>query len=91
MNEDKVLQRFMKEHFPFRELKDAGFFTQEMKGDYQAQSERIRKYFGYKTVYEYGAEEVSCHLSYAKNADRLWLTKDGVHSEPFTTIEPSIY
>jgi len=91
MNEDKVLQRFMKEHFPFRELKDAGLFTQKMKGDYQAQAERVRKYFGYTNVYEYGAEEVSCHLSFEKEEDRLSLTKDGVHSEPFTTVTTSIY
>lgn len=49
-----VLKRFMKELFPFRELCKVGFFTKEMKDDYQAQAERVCKRFGFKTVYEYG-------------------------------------
>lgn len=62
---DKVLERFMKEFFPFTELRKAGFFTKEMKNDYKAQAERVCKFFGYKTVYEYGAAEVEgVHLSY---------------------------
>jgi hypothetical protein len=51
---DEVLKRFMKEFFPFSEFRKAGFLTKEMKGDYKAQAERVRQWFGYKTVYEYG-------------------------------------
>jgi len=51
---DAVLKRFMKEFFHFPTLCKAGFFTKEMKGDYKAQAERVCKFFGYKTVYEYG-------------------------------------
>ena len=49
-----VLRRFMQEFFPFSELQKVGFFTKEMKGDYNAQAERVCKFFGLKNVYEWG-------------------------------------
>ena len=58
-----VLKRFMIEFFPFTELKKAGFFKKEMKGDYYAQAKRVCDFFGYKSVFEYGAKEIRCHLS----------------------------
>ena len=51
---DKVLERFMKEFFHFPSLCKAGFFKPEMKKDYKAQAERVCRFFGFKTVYEYG-------------------------------------
>ena len=78
---EKVLERFMKEFFPFSPLRKAGFFTKEMKGDYKAQAERVCKRFGYETVFEYGAKEVRCHLS-------LGSERNG---EPLVTVIPSIY
>lgn len=80
---DGVLERFMKEFFPFNELRKAGFFTKEMKGDYKAQAERVCYFFGYETVYEYGSKEVRCHISYADGKR----PKD----EPFVAVIPSIY
>ena len=59
----------MKEFFPFTEFKKMGFFTKEMKGDYEAQAEKVCKFFGYKTVFEYGAKEIRCHLTYASGID----------------------
>ncbi|MCF0074023.1 hypothetical protein LZD49_26310 [Dyadobacter sp. CY261] len=53
-----VLKRFMIEFFPFTPLRKAGLFTPEMKGDYAAQAERVCKFLGYETVYEYGSKEV---------------------------------
>jgi|JI9StandDraft_1071089.scaffolds.fasta_scaffold93912_3 hypothetical protein len=77
-----VLKRFMKEFFPFTEMKKIGFFTKEMKGDYDAQAKRICDFFGYKTVFEYRAKDIRCHLSYDRER----------HSdEPFVTVIPSIY
>jgi hypothetical protein len=80
---DEVLERFMKEFFPYAYWRKVGFFTKEMRGDYKAQAKRVCDFFGYKTVYEYGANEVRCHLSYA----------DGKRpeGEPFVTVIPSIY
>jgi len=80
---DKVLERFMKEFFHYPTLLKAGFFTKEMKGDYEAQAKRVCEFFGYETVYEYGAHEVRCHISYGydKRPD----------NEPFVTVIPSIY
>ena len=79
---DEVLENFMKEFFPFNECKKIGFFTKEMKGDYPAQAKRVCDWFGYKTVYEYGAEEIRCHLSYAGKRPP---------DEPFVTVIKSIY
>jgi len=79
---DAVLKRFMLEHFPFTPLRKAGFFTKEMRGDYKAQAKRVCERFGYKTVYEYGAEEVRCHVTYAGKRPE---------SEAFVTVIPSIY
>lgn len=79
----------MKEFFPFKELKDAGFFTKEMKGDYEAQAKRITTWFGYKTVYEYGSEEIRCHIS---NGSPLSINEKGeLEEEPFITVIPNIY
>jgi hypothetical protein len=76
-----ILQRFMIEHFPFTPLRKSGFFTPNMKGDYEAQAARVCQFFGYKTVFEYGDNEVSCHLSKV-NPDP---------EEPFITTVPNIY
>lgn len=80
---DGVLERFMKEFFPYGQFKKIGFFTKEMKGDYKAQAERVCKFFGYETVYEYGASEIRCHISWAD-----WEKRP---DEPFVTVIPSIY
>ncbi|MDF3076148.1 MAG: hypothetical protein K0S09_37 [Sphingobacteriaceae bacterium] len=82
-SDEAVLERFMKEFFDFKALCKAGFFKPEWKKDYKAQAERVCTFFGYKTVYEYGAEEVRAHISYA----------DGhkPKGEGFITVIPSIY
>lgn len=55
---DEILKRFMKEFFHFPTLCKAGFFKKEMKGDYKAQAERVRSFFGFKSVYEYGLNAI---------------------------------
>lgn len=62
---ENILKRFMQEHFPFTEFRKVGFFTKEMKGDYQAQADRVCNHFGHKTVFEYGSKDIHCHISYA--------------------------
>ena len=84
-----VLQRFMKEFFPFAPLRKVGFFTKEMRGDYEAQAKRVCQHFGYKTVYEYGAKEIRCHLS--ETGKKGYLQEPGERTEPFVTVIPSIY
>jgi len=78
---DGVLERFMKEFFPYPELKKAGFFTKEMKSDYPAQAKRVCDFFGFETVYEYGAIEVRGHISLGENRNQ----------EPFVTVLNNIY
>ena len=64
--EEAVLRRFMQEFFPFNELLKVGFFTKDMRGNYAVQAQRVCEFFGYRTVYEHGAEEVRCHITYDK-------------------------
>lgn len=75
---DGVLRRFMQEFFPYSEFRKAGIFTKEMKGDYEAQAKRICEFLGYDSIYEYGSQEIRCHIS------------DGCRT-PFITKIPSIY
>lgn len=97
-NQDNTLKRFMQEFFPYREFKKIGFFTKDMKGDYEAQAKRVCDFFGLKTVYEYRSKEIRCHLTYGSHktglgTDRpLNIDKQGkLKEEPFITIIPGIY
>ena len=64
-------------------MRKDGSFKKEIRNDYKAQSERICHFLGLKTIYEYGAEEISAHLSYVRGKR----PKD----EPFVTVISSIY
>lgn len=87
--QDKVLENFMKEFFSFTELKKAGFFSKQMKGDYAAQAKKVCDFFGYETVYEYASKEIRCHLSYPR---RLKVNEKGeINIDPFILITPSIF
>jgi hypothetical protein len=89
---DKTLENFMKEFFPYSEFKKIGMFTKEMQGDYKAQAKKICRYFGFKTVYEYGAIECNVHLSYAEGKRPLMVNEEGkLKHEPFITRIESIY
>jgi hypothetical protein len=88
-SERGVLKRFMKEFFPFAPLLKAGYFTKEMRNDYEAQAKRVCDHFGYKTVYEYGAKEVRCHITETGNVG--YLQEQSERKEPFVTVIPSIY
>lgn len=83
MPKNRILKDFMEENFDFEALLKVGFFTKEMKGDYEAQAERVRKHFGYKSVYEYGAETVRCHITYEEGKRPP--------DEPFVTETGGIY
>lgn len=92
MTKDKTLENFMKEFFPYKEFKAMGFFTKEMRGDYEAQAKRVCDFFGYKTVFEYGAKEIRVHLTYAKGERPLVVNDNGkLQEEPFITVIPNIY
>lgn len=78
-----VLERFLKEFFDFAALKKVGFYKKEIKhNDYEEQAKRICEFFGLKSVYEYGKDELVCHLSYAETPK---------NENNFLTIIPSIY
>jgi hypothetical protein len=91
MEDKKLLRQFMLDHFPFTELRKAGFFNASMKGDYEAQAARVCTFFGYKSVYEYGAKEISCHLTFAEGRP-MHVNEDGeLRAEPFITVKPDYY
>jgi hypothetical protein len=79
---DDLLKSFMKEFFPYGEFKKAGVFTKEMRSDYHAQAKMICDQLGLKSIYEYGSQEIRCHISYAKGYNP---TND------FVTVIPNIY
>ena len=90
MNDLKLLKKFIDEQFPIKELFKIGYFTKEMKGDYQAMSKRICSHFGYETVYEYGAKEIRCHISL--DDIKHHVDVNGVlQTEQFITVITSIY
>lgn len=94
-----VLERFMKEFFPYSAFKKIGFFTKEIRGNYYAQAKRVCVFFGYKTVFEYGAKEIRFHLSYGSGETGIGSDERPLHvdeqgklyDEPFITVIPSIY
>lgn len=87
MYEDKkLLKRFLKENFNFTVLRKAGVFTKEMRYDYVSQANKICYMYGYKTVYEYGAEDFTCHITYTEDVALMNVGNDGeLKSEPFIT------
>ncbi len=92
INNSALLERFMKEHFPYAEFKKAGLFTKEMRGDYEAQAQWVCSRLGLKSIYEYGKDEIVCHLSYEEGARPTWINEEGkLKTEPFITVIPSIY
>lgn len=82
-----VLKRFMKEFFHFGELKKMGFFKPEWKNDYYSQAKRVCEFYGFETVFEYGAREIRCHLTFSDKRMNSIRPDD----EPFITVFPSIY
>lgn len=91
MEEDKVLENFMKEFFDFNMLLKAGFFTKKMKRNYKAQADKVCHFFGYKTVYEYGSREINCHISFADKRPLVVNHLGELTEEPFMSTIPSIY
>ena len=100
-DEDGVLKRWMQEFFPYSEFKKVGLFTKEMRGDYKAQAEMICRKLGIKSIYEYGKDEIRCHITYVNpdckggiNTNGRPLSIDGngsLKAEPFVTVIKSIW
>jgi hypothetical protein len=48
------LGQFVEDHIPFDELKKAGFFDKgTRRNDYKRIAERVCKWFGYQSIFEY--------------------------------------
>lgn len=87
----KILKQFIDDNFDVNSLIKVGFFNKEIKKDYLALADRICTYFGYENVYEYGAKEVTVHLSYAGDRPQHVNENGKLKEEPFITVIPSIY
>ncbi len=83
-----VLKRFMIEHFDFKALLKEGFFTKEMRHDYKAQAAVVCDYFGYESVYQYGAKTMSGHITFEGDRPLHIDEKGSLQCEPFITVVP---
>jgi hypothetical protein len=82
---EETLKNFMLEQFDFDTLKKAGFYGKEIKrNDYKAQAARVCWFFGFETVFEYGAKDIRCHITYASGV--AGLDSKRPPNEPFVTI-----
>lgn len=90
---DQLLKKFLEEFFDFYTLRKVGFFPKDMKkADIHGQAERICKFFGYQTVYEFGAKKIRCHISYVDGHRPKHIDENGKLQEaPFTTEIGGIY
>ena len=91
MGNEELLKNFMLENFDFEGLVDYGLFEGIEKYDFNAQADKICKLFGYSSIYEYGAREISVHLTFFEGRP-LYINEEGaLIEEPFLTIIPSNY
>ena len=76
-SKEETLKNFMLEFFDYNGLRKIGVYDRTIKkNNYQAQADRICEFFGYGTVFEYGAKEVRCHLSEGKTKVELTIIKN---------------
>lgn len=66
-------------------MRKVGFFPKEMKkSDIHGQAERLCKFFGYKTVYEYNAHPIYAHITYSEVHRPSWVNEKGEYKQaPF--------
>lgn len=84
-DDDRILKEFLDNHIDFYTLRKVRFFPKEMKkSDIHGQAKRICEFFGYKTVYEYGAKAIYAHVSYADGHRPSWVNEQGKYEQaPF--------
>lgn len=83
----KALKGWMKAKFDFSALKKAGVYPKDMKHtDYEGQAKIICHIFGLESIYDYGKNEIRCHISYT--GDRpISVDENGqLKIEPFVTV-----
>lgn len=78
---EELLKSFLKEFFDFNGLCKAGLFTKDIKKDYNKQAEILCNFLGLKSIYEYGAKEIRCHITESNPQP----------NKEFITVIPSIY
>lgn len=73
---DTKLKDYIEEHFDFAGLKKAGLFGKDIKkNDYEKIAARICTFFGYESIYEYKAYEITdidgCNAATMKLPDEV--------------------
>lgn len=83
-NPDETLKNFIEERLDVDGLIRMGFIQKSQRHDYPAIAERVCTFFGYESVYEYGAHTTRAHISYAD--DGLSVNEEGeLQQRPFIT------
>jgi len=89
-DKETLLKDFMEEHFDIEEMIKIGFFKKNE--DYETHAKRVCTFFGFNSVYEYGALEFRGHVSFAPGERPKHVNEDGeLKEEPFVTEIKSIY
>jgi hypothetical protein len=70
-NDLPLLKRFINEQFDIPGLIQAGVLKKEQRRDYVAIAHWLSEYFGLSNIFEYGAIEVSCHLTMNSGAEMI--------------------
>jgi hypothetical protein len=83
----KALKGFMKANFDFSSMKKAGVYPKDLKHtDYEGQAKIICNRLGLESIYDYGKNEIRCHLTYAGERP-LHVNGNGeLKVEPFVTV-----
>jgi len=82
-------KNFIEEHFSIKDLVKAGILSKEIRKDYNSISKRFCEFLGLKSICEYGAVEVRCHLTLPTRTSID--NKGELKVEPFITEIKSIY
>lgn len=87
-SKEETLKNFMEEMFDINSMIEVGFFKQGES--YEDHAKRVCQFFGFKTVYEYGAIEARGHITFG-GPDPAGLSLGDRKGEPFVTEFSNIY
>jgi hypothetical protein len=92
-NDRQLLKSFLHEHFDLKTLKKAGLIPKEVRlNNYEKIAEIICRRLSLKSIYEYKAVEIRCHLTYDTDCRPSWINQYGEYqTTPFVETISSIY
>lgn len=82
-----ALRAFLEEHFDYSWLKKTGIYSKDLKrNDYEGQAKRLCEWWGLESIYDYGKNEVRCHINYAGPRPVTVNEKGELKPTPFVEI-----